>query len=120
MGRTIVAEPKLQDDLAPRVVPRSAPAPENEALRTAFDLEPGIIIDGVNRQLDIWYCVTDAAHFALDLTRDSANFISAMVKLHDRNLGVADPGRWETWLFYSHPSGRDRIEMARALRVSNA
>lgn len=61
-----------------------------------------------------------ADRFALDLTRDSANFISTMVKLHDRNLGVADPGRWETWLFYSHPSGRDRVEMARALRPSNA
>ena len=61
-----------------------------------------------------------ADRFALDLTRDSANFISAMVKLHDRNLGVANLGRWETWLFYSHPSGRDRVEMARALRPSNA
>lgn len=58
--------------------------------------------------------------FSLDLTRDPANFAGAMVKLHDRNLGVADPGPWERWLFYSHPSGRDRVEMARAFRAPTA
>jgi len=61
-----------------------------------------------------------ADRFSLDLTRDPANFAGAMVKLHDRNLGVADPGPWERWLFYSHPSGRDRVEMARAFRARMA
>jgi STE24 endopeptidase len=61
-----------------------------------------------------------ADRFSLDLTRDPAHFISAMVKLHDRNLGVADPRPWEKWLFYSHPSGRDRVEMARMFRIQSA
>lgn len=59
-----------------------------------------------------------ADRFSLELTRDPGNFAGAMVKLHDRNLGVADPGPWERWLFYSHPSGRDRVEMARAFRAT--
>lgn len=61
-----------------------------------------------------------ADRFSLSLTSDPANFIAAMVKLHDLNLGVADPRPWEKWLFYSHPSGRDRVEMARAFRASSA
>ena len=61
-----------------------------------------------------------ADRFSLQLTGDAASFAAAMVKLHDQNLGVANPGRWEQWLFYSHPSGRDRIEMARAFRAAAA
>jgi STE24 endopeptidase len=61
-----------------------------------------------------------ADRFSLALTGDPANFIAAMVKLHDLNLGVADPRPWEKWLFYSHPTGRDRVEMARAFHVSSA
>jgi len=60
-----------------------------------------------------------ADRFSLGLTGDPANFVAAMVKLHDRNLGVADPRPWEKWLFYSHPTGRDRVEMARAFRASS-
>jgi len=52
--------------------------------------------------------------FALGLTRQPAAFRSAMIKLHDRNLGVADPRPWEVWLFYSHPSGRERVEFTRS------
>jgi len=61
-----------------------------------------------------------ADRFSLVLTSDPANFIAAMVKLHDLNLGVADPRPWEKWLFYSHPTGRDRVEMARAFRATSA
>jgi len=61
-----------------------------------------------------------ADRFSLALTGDPANFIAAMVKLHDLNLGVADPRPWEKWLFYSHPTGRDRVEMARAFRAPSA
>ena len=61
-----------------------------------------------------------ADEFSLELTNDPANFIRAMVKLHDRNLGVADPRPWEKWLSYSHPPGRDRVEMARAFRPRKA
>jgi len=61
-----------------------------------------------------------ADRFSLALTGDPANFIAAMVKLHDLNLGVADPRPWEKWLFYSHPTGRDRVEMARAFHAPSA
>ncbi len=55
-----------------------------------------------------------ADRFSLELTRNPAAFASAMVRLNDQNLGVAHPRSWEMWLFYSHPSGRERVEMARA------
>ena len=61
-----------------------------------------------------------ADRFSLQITGDPASFAAAMVKLHDLNLGVADPRRWERWLFYSHPSGRDRVEMARAFQAAAA
>ena len=50
---------------------------------------------------------------SLQLIENPAAFASAMVRLHDRNLGVANPKRWEKWLFYSHPTGRERVELAR-------
>src|SRR2546430_3090530 len=61
-----------------------------------------------------------ADRFSLQLTDDPASFAAAMVKLHDLNLGVADPRRWERWLFYSHPTRRDRVEMARAFQAAAA
>ena len=61
-----------------------------------------------------------ADRFALDLTGHPEAFAAAMVRLHDRNLGVAHPRTWEKWLFYSHPSGRDRIEAARAFPTRRA
>ena len=60
-----------------------------------------------------------ADRFSLELTRDPVSFVAAMVKLHDLNLGVADPRPWEKWLLYSHPTGRERVEMARAFRSSS-
>ena len=59
-----------------------------------------------------------ADRFALELTGNPAAFAAAMVRLHDRNLGVADPRRWEKWLFYSHPTGRERVESARAFAAA--
>ena len=61
-----------------------------------------------------------ADRFALELTRNPAAFAAAMVRLHDRNLGVADPSRWEKWLLYSHPTGRERVESARAFAAAGA
>lgn len=55
-----------------------------------------------------------ADRFALEVTRNSAAFESAMVKIHDRNLGFAYPKPVEKWLFYSHPPAEERVEMARA------
>jgi STE24 endopeptidase len=60
-----------------------------------------------------------ADRFSLELTRDAGSFVAAMVKLHDLNLGVADPRPWEKWLLYSHPTGRERVQMARGFRASS-
>ena len=60
-----------------------------------------------------------ADRFSLELTQDAASFAAAMVKLHDLNLGVADPRPWEKWLLYSHPTGRERVEMARTFRAAS-
>ena len=57
-----------------------------------------------------------ADHFALELTRNPKAFESAIVKLHDKNLGVAAPRAWEVWLHYGHPTGRERVESARSVR----
>ncbi len=59
-----------------------------------------------------------ADRFSLETTGNSAAFASAMVKLHDKNLGVAHPKAWEVWLFFTHPPGRARVEMARSLAAS--
>ncbi|HYS99248.1 MAG TPA: M48 family metallopeptidase [Thermoplasmata archaeon] len=61
-----------------------------------------------------------ADQFALALTGNPAAFAGAMVRLHDRNLGVADPRVWEKWLFYSHPTGRERVDAARAFAATRA
>src|SRR5438445_3062146 len=60
-----------------------------------------------------------ADRFSLGLPADPADFVADKVKLHDRNPGVAGPRPWEKWRFYSHPTGRDRVDMARALRASS-
>ncbi len=60
-----------------------------------------------------------ADRFSLEITHNPPAFEAAMVKLHDRNLGVAHPRRWEKWLFYSHPPGRERVELARSFAASS-
>jgi len=57
--------------------------------------------------------------FSLETTRNPPAFETAMVKLHDRNLGVASPRAWDKWLFYSHPPGRERVELARSFIPSS-
>jgi STE24 endopeptidase len=50
--------------------------------------------------------------YALRLTENADAFASAMVKLHDRNLSEARPGRMTELLFYTHPPGHRRVAMA--------
>ena len=50
--------------------------------------------------------------FSLRMTGNHDAFRSAMVKIHDQNLGVADPHPLAELLFHDHPSGRRRIEAA--------
>lgn len=61
-----------------------------------------------------------ADRFALTLTRSPVAFASAMVKLHDQNLSVAHPTKWEEILSFTHPSGRERVETARAFAARAA
>jgi STE24 endopeptidase len=53
-----------------------------------------------------------ADRYALDTTRHSAAFISAMKRLGQQNLAEENPSRWVQWVFYSHPPIRQRIEAA--------
>ena len=61
-----------------------------------------------------------ADRFSLEVTRNPPAFASAMIRLHNENLSVAHPRPWEKWLLYSHPPGRDRVEMSRDHTASAA
>ena len=53
-----------------------------------------------------------ADDYALEITRKSESFASAMTRLANQNLAEADPERWVVLLLYSHPPLRSRIEKA--------
>lgn len=57
-----------------------------------------------------WEASADA--FAMRMTRNSDAFRTTMVKIHDQNLGVADPHPLAELLFHDHPSGKRRVEAA--------
>jgi STE24 endopeptidase len=61
-----------------------------------------------------------ADDFALEVTKNPVAFASAMVKLHDQNLAIAHPARWERLLAFTHPSGRERVETARRFAARSA
>ncbi len=50
------------------------------------------------------------------LSGDPEAMARALVKLHDRSLGLADPHPWIERLFYSHPSGSRRVRSLLAQR----
>lgn len=50
--------------------------------------------------------------FAVRMTGNIEAFRRTMVKIHDQNLGVADPHPLAEFLFHDHPSGRRRVEAA--------
>lgn len=69
--------------------------------------------------LELWWSrrrEARADRFSLEIARNPAAFASAMVKLHDSNLGVAHPRPWEKWLLYSHPPGQERVATARGFK----
>ncbi|MGA7676891.1 MAG: M48 family metallopeptidase [Dehalococcoidia bacterium] len=59
------------------------------------------------------YIETSADEAALEMTADPGAFITAMTKLTDQNLAVADPSRWVEFLFYDHPPYTKRVGLAR-------
>jgi STE24 endopeptidase len=59
------------------------------------------------------YVETSADKAALELTANPQAFITAMAKLTDQNLTVADPARCVELLFYDHPPYTKRVGLAR-------
>jgi STE24 endopeptidase len=49
---------------------------------------------------------------AIELSVNPVAFISAMTRLVDQNLSVAQPKRWIELLFYSHPPYNKRVKLA--------
>ena len=64
-------------------------------------------LNGLSRR---WELKADA--FALRMTGNRAAFAATMGKIHDQNLGVADPSPLAEFLFHDHPSGQRRVESA--------
>ena len=54
-----------------------------------------------------------ADRLALKATGNPAAFASTMIKLYDGNLIDAAPGRLWQLLFGSHPTGLERVKLAR-------
>jgi len=52
--------------------------------------------------------------FAIRMTGKPEAFRSTMVRIHDQNLGVADPHPIVEFLFHDHPSGRRRVATVQA------
>ncbi len=55
-----------------------------------------------------------ADRYALEMTRNSSAFISAMKRLASTNLAEEEPSRFVQLLFHTHPSITARIEAAKA------
>lgn len=50
---------------------------------------------------------------AVELTANPQAFVTAMAKLTEQNLAVAQPSRWVEVLFYDHPPYTKRVDLAR-------
>jgi STE24 endopeptidase len=59
------------------------------------------------------YIETSADEAALALTADPGAFVTAITKLTEQNLAVANPSRWVELLFYDHPPYTKRVGLAR-------
>jgi STE24 endopeptidase len=60
-----------------------------------------------------------ADRYALETTRKSQAFATAMTRLADQNLSEADPERWVEVLLYSHPAISRRVAMAKDFDAGN-
>src|SRR5215467_4409690 len=65
------------------------------------------LVNGFSRRLE-----TAADLYALDTTGDALAFVSSMEKLADLNLANKAPNKLIEFIFYSHPSVEDRIQLA--------
>lgn len=73
------------------------------------------LINGYSRGLEI-----AADETALALTGNPQAFVTAITKLIDQNLTVANPGRWLELIFYDHPSYARRVDLARRYHQETA
>jgi len=58
------------------------------------------------------YVEGSADEAALELTANPRAFVTAMTRLTDQNLTLADPSRWVEILFYDHPPYTKRVDLA--------
>jgi STE24 endopeptidase len=59
------------------------------------------------------YVEASADKAAMELTVNPQAFVTAMTRLTNQNLSVADPSRWEELLFYDHPPYTKRVSLAK-------
>lgn len=57
---------------------------------------------------------------AIELTDKPQAFVSAMTRLTNQNLSVANPNRWVELLFYDHPSYTKRVNSAKRYGIKLA
>ena len=74
----------------------------------AFALVVTPLVNAYSRYLE-----TSADETALELTTKPRAFVTAMSKLTDQNLNVAQPSRWVEFFFYDHPPYTRRVNLAR-------
>ncbi len=72
------------------------------------------IMSGISRKFEY-----QADSFAVIETAKHEIFVDALNKLNTQNLGDPDPHPFIEWLFYSHPSIKNRIRAIENLKVSN-
>ena len=85
------------------------------AVMGAYGLISGPLNNTFSRNIE-----RTADQYALDTTRDPANFISAFKRLANQNLAQVDPGPVIEALFYSHPAISKRLLHAEQWRASHA
>jgi STE24 endopeptidase len=73
----------------------------------AYNLIMTPFLNSFSRRIESYADIT-----ALELSDNPPAFISAMTRLVDQNLSVANPRRWVELLFYSHPPYNKRVELA--------
>jgi STE24 endopeptidase len=71
------------------------------------------ISNAYSRKMEI-----QADAYAIALTRDPDSFIDAMTRLTDQNLAVADPPKWEEFIFHDHPSYNKRKGLAEYFKLN--
>ena len=70
------------------------------------------MVNAYSRQVE-----KSADEAALELTSNPTAFISAMTRLTNQNLSVADPSRWVELLFYDHPPYTKRVNLAESYNI---